>query len=48
VHTQNGGKLTAGGNAITGTKVTCVNQRAKLIAQLDIERNMTFGLEMYG
>src|SRR5256885_11274836 len=45
---KNRGELAAGGNAITRTKVAGVNERAKLITQLDIEGNMTFGLEMYG
>ena len=41
------GKFAAGGNAVAGTKITGMNQCAKLIAQLNVKRNVTLGLEMY-
>jgi ABC-type lipoprotein export system ATPase subunit len=37
-------KLAAGRDAISGTQIACVYQRAELIAQLDVQRNVTFRL----
>src|ERR1700719_2732297 len=45
--TEDGSELAAGRNAVARAKIASVYQRAELIAQLDIERNVTFGLEMY-
>src|SRR6267154_3413031 len=45
---QDGSELAAGRNAVARAKIASVDQRAQLVAQLDIERNVTFGLEMYG
>ncbi len=36
VNAEHGGKLAAGGNAVAGAKIACVNERAQLIAQLDV------------
>jgi hypothetical protein len=40
------GQLAAGGDAITGAKVAGVHQRAQLVADLDVERDVAFGLEL--
>src|SRR6266853_57554 len=45
---EDGSELAAGRNAVARAKIASVYQRAELVAQLDIERNVTFGLEMYG
>src|SRR6266851_4558878 len=44
---EDGSELAAGRNAVARAKIAGVYQRTQLVAQLDIERNMTFGLEMY-
>src|SRR5712672_608569 len=46
--TEDGSEFAAGRNAVARAEIASVYQRAKLVAQLDIERNVTFGLEMYG
>ena len=38
------GEFAAGGDAVPGAEIPGVDERAKLVAQLDIERNVTFGL----
>jgi len=48
MHSEYRSELAAGWNAVSGTKVACMHKRAQLITQLDIEGNVTFGLEMYG
>src|SRR6266851_9300174 len=45
---EDGSELAAGRNAVARAKIAGVYQRTELVAQLDIERNVTFGLEMYG
>src|SRR6266446_10985833 len=45
---EDGREFATGGNAVARTQIASVDQCAKLIAQLDIKRNVTFGLEMYG
>src|SRR6266566_8166861 len=41
------GKFTARRNAVSRTQIACVYQGAKLVAQLDVERNVTFRLQMH-
>src|SRR6267154_1190890 len=48
MHAEDGSELAAGRNAVARAKIASVYQRTKLVTQLDIERNVTFGLEMYG
>jgi hypothetical protein len=38
------GKFAAGGNAVAVTQFAAMYEGAKLVAQLDVERNVTFGL----
>jgi hypothetical protein len=40
-------EFAAGGNAVAGVKVTGVNEGAKLVAELDVEGNVAFGLKVY-
>jgi hypothetical protein len=46
VNTEDLGEFPARGNAVARTKVTGVNEGAELVAQLDVERDMTFGLKV--
>src|SRR5882762_7568870 len=34
-------------NAVSGAQIACVYQGPKLVAQLDVERNVAFGLQMH-
>src|SRR5260370_34270534 len=34
-------------NAVSGAQIACVYQGPKLVAQLDVERNVAFGLQVY-
>jgi hypothetical protein len=47
MHPQQRGKFPACGNAIARAKVACMDERAELIAKLDVEWDVTLGLEMY-
>jgi len=40
-------EFAAGGDAVTGTQIAGVDQGTELVAELDIERNVTFGLKVY-
>src|SRR5882762_2126139 len=40
-------ELAARRNAVPGTQIACVYQGAKLVAQLNVERNVAFGLQMH-
>jgi hypothetical protein len=40
-------EFAAGGDAITGTQIASVDQGTELVAELNVERNMTFGLKVY-
>jgi len=40
-------EFAASGDAVTGTKIAGVDEGTELIAELDIERNVTFGLKVY-
>jgi hypothetical protein len=44
VNTQLGGELAACGDAVPGAKFAGMDQGAELIAQLNIERDVAFGL----
>jgi hypothetical protein len=46
MNAQHGRELTAGGNAIAWPQIARVHEGAELIAQLNVEWNMTFWLEM--
>jgi len=46
VNAQLRGEFAACGNAFSGAQIASVNQGADLIAQLDVERDVAFGLEM--
>jgi hypothetical protein len=46
VNAQLRGEFAACGNAFSRTQIASVNQGADLIAQLDVERDVAFGLEM--
>ena len=39
-------EFAARGDALAGTQISAMHQRANLVAQLDIERNVTLGLKM--
>jgi hypothetical protein len=39
-------EFTAGGDAVTGTEIAGVDQGTKLVAQLDVEGDMAFGLKV--
>jgi hypothetical protein len=43
---QNLRQFAAGGNAITGTQVTGMNEGAQLVAELNIKGDMAFGLKV--
>jgi ABC-type sulfate/molybdate transport systems ATPase subunit len=47
VNTEHLREFAAGRNAVARAKVTGVNQGAKLIAELNVERNVAFGLKVY-
>jgi ABC-type sulfate/molybdate transport systems ATPase subunit len=47
MNTEHLRKFAAGGNAVAGAKVTSVNQGAKLIAELNVQGNVAFGLKVY-
>jgi hypothetical protein len=40
-------EFAAGGNAVAGAKITGVNKGPKLVAKLDVQGNMAFGLKVY-
>ena len=44
VHAQVGGQLAAGRDAVASTQFAGMDQRAQLIAQLHIKRDVTFSL----
>jgi hypothetical protein len=44
MHAELRRKFAAGRDAVAGAQVTTVNQRAELIAQLDVKRNVALGL----
>ncbi len=44
VDAQLQGQFAAGGNAVAGAQVSGVHQGAQLVAQLNIERHVAFGL----
>src|ERR1700693_3971819 len=46
VNAQLRGEFAACGGAFSRAQIASVNQRADLIAQLDVERDVAFGLEM--
>ena len=46
VNTEHCREFAASGNAVAGPQIAGVHKRAQLIAKLDIERNVTLGLEM--
>ena len=46
VNAQLSGEFAAGGNALAGAQISAMNQGANLVAQLDVERNVTLGLQM--
>jgi hypothetical protein len=46
VDTEGLGEFPARGDAVAGTKVTGVNKGAELVAELDVQRDMTFGLKV--
>ncbi len=48
VHAQLQRQFAAGGNAVARAQIAGVHQRAKLVAQLDVERNMAFRLNWSG
>jgi hypothetical protein len=43
---QLSGKFAAGGDAIAVAQLTAVDKGAKLVAQLDVQRYVAFGLEV--
>jgi hypothetical protein len=47
MHAEHGGEFTAGGDAVAGAEVTGVDERAKLVTELDVKRNVGFWLEMH-
>ena len=47
MNTEHLREFAAGGNAVAGAKVTGMNEGAKLIAELNVERNVAFGLKVY-
>src|SRR5262249_29976542 len=47
VDAQNGREFPAGRDAVAGAQIACVHQGTKLVAQLDIERNVAFRLKVY-
>ena len=46
VNAQLHGEFAAGGNAFARAQIPAMNQRANLIAQLDVQRNVALGLQM--
>src|SRR6267154_2013907 len=46
MHAEHNCELAAGGNTVTGAKVACMYQGTKLVAQLDVKRNVAFRLQM--
>jgi hypothetical protein len=44
VHAELHRKLAARRDAVSRTQIACVHQRAKLVPQLDVKRNMAFRL----
>jgi len=47
MNTESESEFAAGGDAVTGTKIASVDEGAELVAELDIERNVAFGLKVY-
>jgi hypothetical protein len=47
MNAQQGGELAAGGNAIAGAQVAGVDERAELVTELDVKRDVGFWLEMH-
>ena len=46
MHAEHGGEFAAGGDAVAVTQIAGMDEGAELVAQLDVERNVAFGLEM--
>jgi hypothetical protein len=46
VDAQHGGEFAAGGNAIAGAQIAGVDERAKLVTKLDVQRDVALRLEM--
>jgi hypothetical protein len=44
VNAELSGKLAAGGDAVARAKLARMNEGAKLVTQLDVQGNVTFGL----
>ena len=38
------GEFTAGGNAVAGAELAGMDEGAELVAELDVQRNVAFGL----
>ena len=46
MNAQQGGKLSAGRNPVARAQITRMDERPQLVAELDVQRNVTLGLEM--
>jgi hypothetical protein len=46
VDAEHGGELAAGGDAVAWAQITSMDQGAKLIAELNVQRDVGFWLEM--
>src|SRR6267378_2956502 len=46
MHAEHNCQFAAGGNTVTGTKVARMHQGTKLVAQLDVKRNVAFRLQV--
>jgi len=46
MHAQHLGQFPAGGNPVAGAQIARMHQGAQLVAQLNVEGNVTFGLKV--
>ena len=46
MNAQHCGEFAAGGNAVAGAKVTGVDEGTELVAKLDVQRDVAFGLKV--
>ncbi|HYW85136.1 MAG TPA: hypothetical protein VFB30_17875, partial [Spirochaetia bacterium] len=46
MNTESESEFAAGGNAVTGTQIAGVDQGTELVAELDVERDVAFGLKV--
>jgi hypothetical protein len=44
VYAEHGSEFAAGGDAVAGPEIACVNQSTELVTKLDVEGNVAFRL----